>query len=143
MHYISHVSFLQSVGAAVRSQRERKGWSRRELAEASGVSERFLAQLDTRRFRTWTYDADARQVADAIEPARPPEAGPTTVGGTWIYGPSADHYRIHHRRSWQAGFAADLARDVLLIGSADALAGYRLRAAFPGSGVAVFVRQRQ
>ncbi len=47
MHYISHVSFLQSVGAAVRSQRERKGWSRRELAEASGVSERFLAQLET------------------------------------------------------------------------------------------------
>jgi XRE family aerobic/anaerobic benzoate catabolism transcriptional regulator len=41
------VTFLESVGAAVRSQRERKGWSRRELASASGVSERFLAQLET------------------------------------------------------------------------------------------------
>jgi XRE family aerobic/anaerobic benzoate catabolism transcriptional regulator len=41
------MSFLRSVGAAVRSQRERKGWSRRELAGASGVSERFLAQLET------------------------------------------------------------------------------------------------
>jgi XRE family transcriptional regulator, aerobic/anaerobic benzoate catabolism transcriptional regulator len=40
-------TFLQSVGSAVRSQRERKGWSRRELASASGVSERFLAQLET------------------------------------------------------------------------------------------------
>ena len=47
MHYISDVTFLESVGAAVRSQRERKGWSRRELAGASGVSERFLAQLET------------------------------------------------------------------------------------------------
>ena len=47
MHYISFVTFLESVGTAVRSQRERKGWSRRELAGASGVSERFLAQLET------------------------------------------------------------------------------------------------
>jgi len=47
MHYISYVTFLESVGHAVRSQRERKGWSRRELAGASGVSERFLAQLET------------------------------------------------------------------------------------------------
>jgi XRE family transcriptional regulator, aerobic/anaerobic benzoate catabolism transcriptional regulator len=47
MHYISYVTFLASVGAAVRSQRERRGWSRRELASASGVSERFLAQLET------------------------------------------------------------------------------------------------
>jgi XRE family transcriptional regulator, aerobic/anaerobic benzoate catabolism transcriptional regulator len=41
------MTFLESVGAAVRSQRERKGLSRRELASASGVSERFLAQLET------------------------------------------------------------------------------------------------
>ncbi len=40
------MSFLQAVGAQVRSQRERRGWSRRELAAASGVSERFLAQLE-------------------------------------------------------------------------------------------------
>jgi len=47
MHYISSMSLLASVGAAVRGQRERKGWTRRELASASGVSERFLAQLET------------------------------------------------------------------------------------------------
>lgn len=47
MHYISTVTLLESVGSAVRSQRERRGWSRRELAAASGVSERFLAQLET------------------------------------------------------------------------------------------------
>jgi XRE family aerobic/anaerobic benzoate catabolism transcriptional regulator len=47
MHYIAAVTFLESVGSAVRAQRERKGWSRRELAATSGVSERFLAQLET------------------------------------------------------------------------------------------------
>src|SRR6185503_21114801 len=40
-------SYLQSVGAAVRNHREQRGWSRRELATHSGVSERFLAQLET------------------------------------------------------------------------------------------------
>jgi len=40
------MSLLGSVGATVRSQRERRGWSRRELAASSGVSERFLAQLE-------------------------------------------------------------------------------------------------
>ena len=47
MHYISAVSYLEAVGAQVRSQRERRGWSRRELAAQCGVSERFLAQLET------------------------------------------------------------------------------------------------
>jgi XRE family transcriptional regulator, aerobic/anaerobic benzoate catabolism transcriptional regulator len=47
MHYISCVTLLETVGAAVRKQRERRGWSRRELSGASGVSERFLAQLET------------------------------------------------------------------------------------------------
>jgi XRE family transcriptional regulator, aerobic/anaerobic benzoate catabolism transcriptional regulator len=46
MQYISIMTFLEAVGAAVRAQRERKAWSRRELAEQSGVSERFLAQLE-------------------------------------------------------------------------------------------------
>ncbi|MBA3460750.1 MAG: helix-turn-helix domain-containing protein [Deltaproteobacteria bacterium] len=40
-------SYLSTVGSAVRSHRERRGWSRRELAVHSGVSERFLAQLET------------------------------------------------------------------------------------------------
>ncbi len=40
------MTLLQAVGAAVRAQRDRRGWSRRELAAASGVSERFLAQLE-------------------------------------------------------------------------------------------------
>jgi len=40
-------SYLSTVGTAVRSHRERRGWSRRELAAHSGVSERFLAQLET------------------------------------------------------------------------------------------------
>src|SRR3954463_2559168 len=49
MHYIAVVSssYLGAVGSAVRATRERRGWSRRELASHSGVSERFLAQLET------------------------------------------------------------------------------------------------
>lgn len=39
-------SLLATVGARVRATRERLGWSRRELSEKSGVSERFLAQLE-------------------------------------------------------------------------------------------------
>jgi XRE family aerobic/anaerobic benzoate catabolism transcriptional regulator len=46
MHYSAGMSYLGSVGASVRAHRERRGWSRRELAEKSGVSERFLAQLE-------------------------------------------------------------------------------------------------
>jgi XRE family aerobic/anaerobic benzoate catabolism transcriptional regulator len=37
---------LQRVGARVRGEREHRGWSRRELSRACGVSERFLAQLE-------------------------------------------------------------------------------------------------
>src|ERR1041384_1180892 len=47
MHYISCVTYLETVGAAVRARRERRGWSRRELATQCGLSERFLAQLET------------------------------------------------------------------------------------------------
>src|SRR5690348_12143674 len=48
MHYTADMgSYLASVGATVRTHRERRGWSRRELASHSGVSERFLAQLET------------------------------------------------------------------------------------------------
>lgn len=46
MHYTAYVSYLGTVGASVRAQRERKGWTRKQLAEHSHVSERFLAQLE-------------------------------------------------------------------------------------------------
>lgn len=46
---MSRQSFLGTVGARVRAQRERRGLTRRELSERSGVSERFLAQLETGR----------------------------------------------------------------------------------------------
>jgi len=41
-----HQALLNTVGARVRSLRERRGISRRRLSESSGVSERFLAQLE-------------------------------------------------------------------------------------------------
>ncbi len=40
-------AFLQMVGERVRAVRARKGMSRRELSEVSGVSPRYLAQLET------------------------------------------------------------------------------------------------
>src|SRR2546429_8980437 len=41
-----HQVLLSAVGAAVRRLREERGLSRRELAHRSGVSERFLAELE-------------------------------------------------------------------------------------------------
>src|SRR5215207_9692211 len=41
------MTYLETIGSQVRSHRERRGWSRRELAAHCGVSERFLAQLET------------------------------------------------------------------------------------------------
>ena len=42
-------SLLKTIGARVRSRREHHGWSRRELSEISGISERFIAQLESGR----------------------------------------------------------------------------------------------
>jgi XRE family aerobic/anaerobic benzoate catabolism transcriptional regulator len=44
---MSRSSFLATVGARVRAVRDSRGMSRRELSERSGVSERFLAQLES------------------------------------------------------------------------------------------------
>ncbi|HUJ24426.1 MAG TPA: helix-turn-helix domain-containing protein, partial [Myxococcales bacterium] len=41
-----HEPLLASVGAAVRKLREGRGWTRRELARESGLSERYLADLE-------------------------------------------------------------------------------------------------
>ena len=43
---MSRTSFLATVGARVRAQRESRGMTRRQLSDRSGVSERFLAQLE-------------------------------------------------------------------------------------------------
>src|SRR2546430_14107854 len=42
-----HQLLLSGVGAVVRKLREGRGLTRRELAQKSGVSERFLAELET------------------------------------------------------------------------------------------------
>jgi ribosome-binding protein aMBF1 (putative translation factor) len=39
-------AYLRTVGQRVRSERQRRGMSRRVLAETSGVSERYLAELE-------------------------------------------------------------------------------------------------
>lgn len=44
---MNHQSLLTTVGARVRALRERQGLARRQLSEISGVSERFLAQLES------------------------------------------------------------------------------------------------
>jgi len=43
---VKHEALLAAVGTRVRAQRELLGWTRRQLADRSGVSERFLAQLE-------------------------------------------------------------------------------------------------
>ena len=98
MHYVAYVTYLDSVGRIVRSHRERRGWSRRELATRCGVSERFLAQLETgdgnislRRFADVSHALGTTPsvllaAADAPTDARPIAllgvrgAGKSTVG---------------------------------------------------------------
>jgi len=91
------MTFLESVGSAVRALREKRGWSRRELAAGSGVSERFLAQLETgdgnislRRFADVAHSlgtTPAALLATTAEPAHKPiallgvrGAGKSTIG---------------------------------------------------------------
>ncbi|HEY6038291.1 MAG TPA: helix-turn-helix domain-containing protein, partial [Kofleriaceae bacterium] len=91
------MTFLESVGSAVRALREKRGWSRRELAASSGVSERFLAQLETgdgnislRRFADVAHSlgtTPAALLATTVEPAHKPiallgvrGAGKSTIG---------------------------------------------------------------
>ena len=91
------MTFLESVGSAVRALREKRGWSRRELAASSGVSERFLAQLETgdgnislRRFADVAHSlgtTPAALLATTAAPAHKPiallgvrGAGKSTIG---------------------------------------------------------------
>jgi XRE family aerobic/anaerobic benzoate catabolism transcriptional regulator len=46
---VSRDSLLATIGVRIRALRERRGLSRRQLSETSGVSERFLAQLESGR----------------------------------------------------------------------------------------------
>src|ERR1700733_13740109 len=84
VHYSACVDrYLEAVGATVRRHRERLSWSRRELAAHSGVSERFLAQLEggdgnisLRRFAEvaralGTSPAALLGPTDAASPGRP------------------------------------------------------------------------
>ena len=43
----SNAKLLQRLGANVRALRKVRGWSRRDLAEHTGISERFLADVET------------------------------------------------------------------------------------------------
>lgn len=58
-------SYLALIGERVRQFRARRGMSRRVLAQASGVSERYLAQLETGRGNASI--TVLKQIADAID----------------------------------------------------------------------------
>jgi len=80
-----HQVLLSSVGAAVRRLREEKEFSRRELAQKSGVSQRFLADLEGGQGNISV--ARLQDVARALAlpqascSSRPSMNGPT--GGWW------------------------------------------------------------
>jgi XRE family aerobic/anaerobic benzoate catabolism transcriptional regulator len=104
------VTFLATVGAAVRAQRERKGWSRRELAATSGVSERFLAQLETgdgnislRRFAE-VAGALGTTPAALLAPHGEPEAKPIALLGVRGAGKSTVGAHAEERDRLGLGF---------------------------------------
>jgi XRE family aerobic/anaerobic benzoate catabolism transcriptional regulator len=47
MHYIAAMTLLAALAERVRGRREQRGWSRAELARRSGLSERFLARVES------------------------------------------------------------------------------------------------
>ena len=59
------LDYLARIGERVRQFRARRGMSRRVLAQASGVSERYLAQLETGRGNASI--TVLKQIADAID----------------------------------------------------------------------------
>jgi XRE family aerobic/anaerobic benzoate catabolism transcriptional regulator len=74
-------TYLEAVGTTVRDHRERRGWSRRELAAAAHLSERFLAQLETgdgnislRRFADVAHALGTTPSALLAAPDRAPDA---------------------------------------------------------------------
>src|SRR5687768_7672118 len=89
-------ALLTRVGGRVRAEREHRGWSRRELSNQCGVSERFLAQLESgegnislvrfAQVATALGTTPAALLADADPAARPIAllglrgAGKSTVG---------------------------------------------------------------
>src|SRR5690242_21380550 len=86
MHYIADM--LEAVGTAVRHQREQLGWSRKRLADACGVSERFLAQLETgdgnislRRFADVARALNTSPSALLAPADAPPEIKPIALLG--------------------------------------------------------------
>ena len=83
---MSGASYLEAVGQTVRAHRERRGWSRRELAAQCGVSERFLAQLETgggnislRRFADVAHSLGTTPSALLAAADAPAEAGPRPI----------------------------------------------------------------
>lgn len=82
---MSRKSLLATVGARVRALRESRGMTRRELSEQSGVSERFLAQLETgtgnislARFADVAAALRASP-AELLDGATPPRRAPDAV----------------------------------------------------------------
>lgn len=89
-------SYLEAVGATVRNHRERRGWSRRELAEHCGVSERFLAQLEAgqgnislRRFAEVAHSLGTTPSALLAAADAPPGVRPVALLGVRGAGKSA------------------------------------------------------
>ncbi len=58
-------SILTLVGVKVRQLRDRRGWSRRELAARTGLSERFLAQVESGEANPSVMSLS--QIAEALE----------------------------------------------------------------------------
>lgn len=70
---------LDRLGAAVRQLRSERGWSRRELATRSGLSERFLAQIEAGGGNPSVLTLDAIARACGVGPATLLGPGPGPV----------------------------------------------------------------
>ena len=121
---MTHEPLLTAVGARVRARRESQGLSRRQLSERSGVSERFLAQLEAGKgnisLRRFADVADALGLApsDLLARAEPRDsatgivallgvrgAGKSTVGARVAERFSVPFIEVDHRIEQAAGLS--------------------------------------
>lgn len=88
MNMDAKAEFLQALGHRVHGLRKARSWSRRELAQQSGVSERFLAEIENGRGnpslgRLYDLALSLGTTPAALLPAAPPGSlAPTGVGST-------------------------------------------------------------
>jgi hypothetical protein len=74
----------------------------------------FALQFDTRRFLTWEYDADNRQIVERLaQDVKDKHPGAVRVSASWLLEPSLNFYR----RTWHLTWMREVTREPVAAGA--------------------------